>query len=215
MDIVTAPVLASTLRWEHRVSNLGATIDIDLPDGRHLSSSESIAVLNRLSFVHTGRLDAVGGLDRDYAVQEMQALFLSWLHALPGPVVNRPTPQGLGGRWRHSSAWAVLAAQVGLAFAPHRQSTRDEPSGGGGGRAPSSIITAFVVGERVVAPTGVPAEVRDACVRLATVANETLLGVDLVVRANDRWEAVFASPIPDLARGGAALIDALAEVLAS
>ena len=32
----------------------------------------------------------------------------NWLNALPGPLLNQPTPQGLCGNWRHPSAWAVL-----------------------------------------------------------------------------------------------------------
>src|SRR5205807_5207597 len=121
-------VLGSALRWEHRVTSAGdASFAIDLGDGRTLSSAQRVGVLNRLSFVPTERLDRVAGADRDYAVQEMNALFLSWLHALPGPVVNRATPQGLGGNWRHRSAWTALASEVGLSAAPYRQSCADDP----------------------------------------------------------------------------------------
>src|SRR5262249_8268648 len=110
VEIVSAPVLSCALRWDHRIDNSGvASVAIELGDGRKVCSRDRIAVLNRLSFVPTARLTQVAGVDRDYAVQEMNALFISWLHALPGPMVNRPSPQGLCGSWRHRSVWAAMA----------------------------------------------------------------------------------------------------------
>jgi len=41
-------------------------------------------VLNRLSYAPANGCAQVGGEDADYAVQEFQRLFLSWLTALPG-----------------------------------------------------------------------------------------------------------------------------------
>ena len=52
--------------------------------------------------------------DREYALSEMQAFYLSWLSAIPGQVVNRPTPQGLSGHWHHISEWALSAARLAL-----------------------------------------------------------------------------------------------------
>ena len=216
VDIVTAPVLGSALRWEHRVSREGdASYRLDLGDGRVLSSDQLFGVLNRLSWVPTERFDRVAGADRDYAVQEMNALFLSWMHALAGPVVNRPTPQGLGGNWRDPSMWTSLAFQAGLPASSYRQSCAGDPMQNGSRGWSASVVTVFVVANRVVAPPIVPAEVRDGCLRLANNARNALLGIDFVPAIDRGLEWVAASPIPDLTRGGEPLIDALAEVLES
>jgi hypothetical protein len=214
VEIVTAPVLGCALRWEHRLSRTGeASVDVELADGRTISSRRPAAVLNRLSFVPTQRLNAVGGADRDYAVQEFNSFFMSWLHALPGPVINRPTPQGLGGNWRHRSVWAALAGEVGIPAVPYRQTCADDPDSGW--FAPSSPLTTtvFVIGKTVVAPPIVGADLRAGCLRLAKTARETLLGVELVPGQNHSFQLMTASPVPDLTHGGEPLIDALAERL--
>jgi hypothetical protein len=214
VDIVTAAVLGSALRWEHRLSSDGeASVTIDLGDGRTVSNASAGGVLNRLSFVPTERLDRVGGADRDYAVQEMNALFLSWLNTLPGPVVNRATPQGLGGAWRHRSSWIAMAGAAGLPTAPYRQSSADDPAEQWSPRPPAAV-TVFAVGERVVAPPGTAQALQDGCLRLAKAANEVLLGVDFAAGADGQLALVDASAVPDLTRGGEELIDALREVLA-
>ena len=93
VDIVTASVLGSALSWEHLLSKDGdASVAIDLGDGRTITNRDPVGVLNRLAFAPTDRLDKVGGTDRDYAVQELNALFLSWLNAMPGPECPDPVP---------------------------------------------------------------------------------------------------------------------------
>jgi hypothetical protein len=213
VDIVTAPVLGSALRWEHRLSADGeASVTIDLGDGRTVSNGSPGGVLNRLSFVPTERLDRVGGADRDYAVQEMNALFLSWLNAMPGPLVNRPSPQGLGGAWRHRSSWIALAGAAGLPTAPYRQSSADDPAEQWSPQPPAPV-TVFAVGERAVAPAGTPQPLQEGCLRLAKAAGEVLLGVDFAFGADGQLAVVNASAVPDLSRGGEPLIDALKQVL--
>lgn len=127
VDVVTASALDAVTRWEHRVGEHGTSIEAELPDGRRVSGRERQPILNRLFYAPTERLNRIGGADRDYAAQEMQALFLSWLHAMPGPMLNRPTPQGLGGNLRHPSAWTALAARAGLPVLPWKQSCETDP----------------------------------------------------------------------------------------
>ena len=214
VDIVTAQVLESALKWHHRITADGeASVTIELADGRRISSDAPAAVLNRLSQAPRSRVDRVGGEDRDYAAQEMSALFLSWLEAMPGPLVNRPTPQGLSGRWRHPSQWAVLAARAGLAIAPYRQSHETDPDRAWLTEPRPDALAVFAVGEAAVGSTIIPEPVLEACVRLAREAGEALLGVDLVRGADGGWAMAGASPNPDLMRGGEPLIDALAALL--
>lgn len=213
VQLVTSDELDGAIRCSHRVGRTGtATIDITLADGRTLTGAAPQGVLNRLGIAPTGRLDRLGGPDRDYAVQEMQALYLSWLHALPGPMLNRPTPQGLGGVWRHPADWAMMAGQAGLAVAPYRHETNAEWS-----VSPTSASTVFVMANQVIAPpnllasTGLPARVRAGCIRLAALSGEALLGITFT--RTPRWQVQDASPRPDLTAGGAALIDALQAAL--
>lgn len=213
VDIVTAQVLESALKWRHGISAGGeATVEIELVDGRRISSSRPAAILNRLWQAPRSRVDRVGGDDRDYAAQEMSALFLSWLNALPGPIVNRPTPQGLSGRWRHPSQWTVLAAAAGLATQPYHQSDRTGPDQAWIVETPPDAVPVFAVDGEAVAPPHVPPPVREACLRLASLAGEMLLGIDLVQR-DGGWLMANATPTPDLMRGGEPLIDALALAL--
>jgi hypothetical protein len=211
VEVVTTSDLEAAVRWEHRVRLSGAaTIHLQLMDGRHIASGERLGVLNRLTFVPTARLTATAGADRAYAIQEMNAFFLSWLNALPGPVLNRAKPQGLGGNWRHPSAWAVLAGRAGLSSAPYTQSCQSDPDAAWLQIRPPEATTIFVVGRRVVAARGgLPAATEAACLRLAQAAGEDLLGIDFL-----HGRFIGASPRPDLQLGGDNLVDALADALA-
>ncbi len=208
VDVVTGPMLGDARTWEHRIRGDVAEVEITLADDRRISDRHPRAVLNRLSYAPAERLRRVGGEDADYAVQEFQALFLSWLTALPGPMLNRPSPQFLAGHWRNPAGWAVLAARAGLATIPLRrrgddpaQQYRSEPGG----------ITVFVVLQRIVAPPGVPETVLDACLRLGALSGDDLLGIQLV---DSPWRFLSATPLPELTAGGEALLDLIADVLA-
>jgi hypothetical protein len=212
VEIVTGAELSAAERWEHRVGRSAATLDLALVGGhRRLSSAEVKGGLNRLSFLPSAWLKRIGGPDRDYAIQEMYALYLSWLHALPGPLLNRPTPQGLCGNWRHPSAWAALAARAGLPIAPYRQSSDDDPAELWQPSKLPPAMTAFVVGEEVIIPAEAPSDWQEACRRLARLADTSLLGIDFAPSEDDGWRFSGASVMPDLVRGGEPLADALAE----
>jgi hypothetical protein len=212
VEIVTGADLAAAERWEHRLGRSGTTLALTFAGGeRCLHSRDVRGVLNRLSFLPSAWLQRIGGPDRDYAIQEMYALYLSWLHALPGPLLNRPTPQGLCGNWRHPSGWAVLAARAGLPVASYRQSSEDDPAETWRAASEPPAATVFVVSERVVAPPVVTADQRESCRRLARGAGTMLLGIDFAPAARGGWEFSGASVMPDLIRGGEPLADALAE----
>ena len=216
VDVVTGSMLVAAARWEHRLRGEVAEVDITLADGRRISSGHARPVLNRLRFVPTFQLATMAGDDRDYAAQEFQALFLSWLWAHPGPMLNRPSPQFLAGHWRHPAAWAALAARAGLSAPPYRQRSDDPPAGPavpsaaggqGSGRPP---VTVLVVGGQVVAGQAAAAPPLEACRRLAELTGDELLGIELVPLERGRWELRSATPVPDLRAGGEPLLDALA-----
>ncbi len=212
VDIVFPQALGAALRWEHRVQGRTASLTMTLADGRMVSSDAPSPIVNRLSFVPLDRLRQMAGADYGYAMQEMFAAYLSALHAWPSAVINRPTPQGLCGNMRHPSVWATLGARAGLQVRPWAQSAADPPSAAWAYQP--SDATAFVVDGRYVAGAGLPGELGAPCVELARLANVELLGVDFQRGAGGGWEMVGASPMPNLALGGEAMIDALSEALA-
>jgi hypothetical protein len=212
-DIVTGADLAVAGRLEHRVGRSGATFELELAGGRRLCGRTVKGLLNRLSFVPAACLRRIGGPDRDYAVQEIYALYLSWLHSLPGPLLNPPAPQGLCGNWRHLSSWTALAVQAGVPVMPYRQSSKDDPTALWPGVAGPAPATVFVVGERIVAHPAVPRRWDEACRKLAGSAGVKLLGIDFAPGADGQWRFVGASVMPDLMRGGEQVAEALAAVL--
>jgi hypothetical protein len=80
-DLLLSDTLGDAVRWEHRIDQTAASVSITLADGRSLSSAAAEPILNRLAFPPLARLHATAGEDYGYAMQEMFALHLSWLHA--------------------------------------------------------------------------------------------------------------------------------------
>lgn len=214
-DLVPSSALGAALRWEHRVDAAGAArVEIALADGRRLSSDAPAPILNRLSAVPLAALRAAGGRDYGYAAQEMFAFYLSWLHAWPATVINRATPQGLSGPFRHPSAWLALAAAAGLETRRWSQGSDDPPERSWTAGRPGET-TAFVVAGRAVLPPTLPMALAGPLGRLAARAGPALIGVDFLHDAERGWTVIGASPLPNLMLGGAPLIDALAEALAA
>jgi hypothetical protein len=211
-EILFGPVLGAAPRIEHRLDAAGETsVLIGFPDGREISSASPQPIFNRLMAAPVDRLHATGGQDFAYAMQEVFALHLSWLNAWPGTVINRPSPQGLCGYFRHPSQWVGMAVQAGLNVAPWNQSEAD---GAELAWEPRQVdARSYVVDGRVVLPEQLPSELSAPCARLAAASGSALIEIDFARNA-DRWDFVTASPMPALHSGGAPLIDALAQALA-
>ncbi len=212
--VLTGADLAAAQRWEHRVGTGMVGCEILLCGGGVLRSRDVGAVLNRLPTVPWNWQRRVGGADRDYAIQEMYAFYLSWLHGLPGRKLNPPTPQGLCGNPRHPSVWAALAGRVGLPMRPFRQTSEDDPESHWRA-APPSAATLHVVGARVVGPQSLVRSHEEACLRLSKVAGAPLLGVNFLPDSDGVWRMTGASIMPNLSGNGEEMADALAEELAA
>jgi hypothetical protein len=213
LTVLTDDDLAAARNWRHAISaDGGATLTLELADGRKLESASVSGVLNRLATVPWSWLSRVGGPDVRYAAQEMHALYLSWLHALPGPMLNRPTPQGLCGNNRRLSAWAAMAARAGLPIRPLKLTSEDDPDETW--RAPQEGIsrTVVVVRDRAIGPDDLATEHGAACARLASASGCALLGVEFGP-TDDGWRVIGATPSPYLIDGGDRLADALAGAL--
>jgi hypothetical protein len=203
-------------RWEHRVASDGCASRLTLADGRVLESGQVRGTLNRLTGVPAELFD--GSADRDYAVQELYALLLSWLHSLPAPVINRPVPQGISGAWRHSSQWVQLAARAGLPVPGYRRTSADPRSAlyADSPLFPAGTPTRTVLvlgGYTAGAPA--PPGIAEGCRRLARMAGTSLLGVDFADGGTGAWTFAAASPLPDLRIGGEGFLDLLAAALRS
>ena len=216
VDLVTAAALGAARRWEHRIAGTDVRTCITLPDGRVLDSAGAEPILNRLSYIPTERLRAVSGADFGYAMQELYALYLSWLAGWPGRVINRPVPQGLCGNFRHPSEWATLAARAGLPTTAWKQGSGDPPDQAWMPQ-PAELVV-YVCGDEVVAPTPLSDTLTSGCRELAKLAKCDLLEIDFArdgPAEDGAWRLTAASPLPDLIRGGDALADALAKAFTS
>lgn len=213
LELITADHLAYAPFWEHRVGKDGAQVRIGLADGRTVSTPEIRGVVNRLLGAPPDLTRLAASTDREYADAELAALYTSWVHALPNSI-NRPTPQGLCGSWRHTSEWVLLASQAGLATPPYRQNAKSKPESGYASLAPDGapITRVIALRERLFgAPT--PAEVAESCRRLRAAAQTELLGIEFFATPAGEWTFAFATPYPDLMLGGPPLLEALAEEL--
>lgn len=219
IEMVYAEALPFSLRWEHRITGSGVCVSITLPDGRLIDSGSIRGVINRIIAVHS--MPEHLSPDAEYATQEFSALFLSWMYGLPGPVLNRATPQGLCGQWRHVSEWVWLASKAGLPVPRYRQSSQDQinelkterrlwPAG-----TPTRTI---IVVNGTVCADGVPAQISEGCLRLAELAETSLLGIEFAMGPggaglDQNWIFAGATPMPDLRYGGDDLLDQLNEIM--
>lgn len=207
LEVVSAEALAYALRIEHRLDAGRPSVRIELADGRRLASECLKGVLNRLTHVPTRHLRLAAEGDRAYAVQEVTALFLSWLSALPGPVLNRPTPFGLPGPCLDRSQWLALATRAGLPAPPLSISSLrpDSVQPAALPYAPCSTIVACgaLHGERV------PDSTAAACLRLAELSGADILGIELRRCRDGDLAFAGATPLPDLRLGGEDLVGCL------
>jgi hypothetical protein len=216
LELVTADDLSLADYWEHRI--VGGRASIRIRAGNlDIDGGQLCGVFNRLYTVPIPHWRSAKQSDRDYVQQELTALFLSWLYALPCPVINRPTPQGLSGQWRPESEWVLLAHQAGLPVVPYRQSARDRIDEMKGEKrlvpAGALVQTVIVVGD-ATAGAAAPAPVVAACRSLAKISGTELLGIDFIAGQAGRWTFAGANPMPYLMLGGPALIQALCDRLA-
>ncbi len=118
---VPAELLTVGARWHYRSYGGRSDSSVRLRDGRHIGSSRVRAVFNRLRWAPAPWFESQK--DREYATMEIFALTLSWLHSLPCPVVNPPSPRGLGGADRSPLEWLGLGVKAKMATRQLRLAT--------------------------------------------------------------------------------------------
>lgn len=121
-DLVASWATAgAALISEHDLSSDGWGFQVGEPcrgtavvAGRRVPVRELQAVLTRRPAIVAEELAWIDPDDRAYLAAEMNAFLVSWLHALPCPVVNRPTPNALTGPAWGPLHWAAAAARAGV-----------------------------------------------------------------------------------------------------
>jgi hypothetical protein len=213
IKMVSAEMLACSAHLEHYVGSDYTRTIIGLRDGQ-VDSQVALGVLNRLQYIPMSQVNA-SDADRQYAMQEYAAFFISWLHGFRCSVLNPATTVGLCGETRHASKWILLASKAGLQTSKYKQTSQEKNMTYRftGKAVPPKIPveTVFTVNSSIVSK-GAPPEVVAGCRRLAEMAETPLLGMDFL-ETSDSWTFVGATPFPNLFLGGDALLDALAKAL--
>jgi hypothetical protein len=212
LEIVTAEALAYCRRFIHRLGTGRVSTEISLADGRIIDSAVVRGTLNRLQNIPSQHLARAPSADRQYAEQELFALYMSWLHGLPGVMVNRPTPRGLSGEWRSQPEWIWLAARAGLQTVPYLHGDHYETHAPQSSRSIGSRTIIAIKG--VHYSTVISPAISNGCDRLLELCGSSLLGIEFDTNAG-QWIFKAATPFPDLRLGGDGLIDALLAVLTS
>jgi hypothetical protein len=202
--------------WAHHVADDSTSTRVELADGRTIDSADVAGTVNRLTHVPPLLVDALVDDDRQYGLQELSALVMSWLASLPAPTLNPPDTRGLSGAWRSPAEWALLAGASGLEAAPVLfDSAAPQPfgwSGWSGGTTPAPLVEdVIVVGATVFADPELTTTAADACRRLAMLSDTPILGIAFADGVTS--PVVGVTPLPDVRAGGDAMIDALAEAL--
>jgi hypothetical protein len=219
IELITSEELSYSLAWEHRIDCYDEPIiSIKLADGRKIQSSDVCGTVNRIHFPHQEHFAKAKPEERSYAISELNAFFLSWLYALPGFVINKPTANGLFGHWRHISEWVLLASQAGLPTIRYRQSSNvDDINANSKINFPAGIATkTIIILEGCVSvdtPPVPPERIVSGCVNLAKISYTSLLGIDFILLPDKRWLFAGATPIPNLYLGGNKLLDAFENLM--
>ena len=212
VEVVSVEALAYSQSIEHRLGSDGASVRIRLADGRQVAGERVDGLLNRIAQLPFEHLEVAAEDEHTYAMQEISALFLSWLAAMPGTVLNRPVPFGLSGPILDQPQWLALAGRAGLATPVLRipSPRRNGMPRAGFSRPACNVLVAC--GALYGAPLGDPEA--KACLRLAELSGTDILGIELHRDATGKWEFAGATPHPDLRLGGEPLVDRLAATLA-
>lgn len=220
--IVTTEALSYARRFSHRLDNGEVHTEVRLADGALLVDSEISGVLNRAIQAPAAAWQLAAPAERDYATMELHACTLSWLHALPCPVRNRPEPDCLAGPLRHPFVTVAAAHAAGLPCPEVRFDTAGplgpadalllaaaQAAGPQARPVHAVCLDGAVLGCELPEPVAAGITVFTARARAGTA----LLGIDFFAGVGGWWFA-GASPLPDLRAGDDALCRRLLGLLA-
>lgn len=167
-------------------------------DGRPVSARDVRGVLMRLPTVTATELPHIHPDDRHYVAAELMAFLVAFLHELPCPVINQPTPLLLTGPAWSASRWRCEVRRLGMPALCDRQVS----SLGASDNASEGIDR--IVGSVTVIGDGAfgleDPQARDFARRLARRAGASLLRVRFL-RRGTRLAFIDANLTPDLNDG--------------
>jgi hypothetical protein len=192
---------------------------VTVENGRTIDSRTLNGVVNRICALPPGLALRLHDPLRDSAQRNFGLPLLRMLHDVAGPVLNRPTAQGISGDFRLDFEWAALANQVGLPRAPARPAWPPArvPDRSHTNMSASDIVPVAVIGDQVLVldnvDTRLPGNVIASCRRLAALSRTSLLGLDLMRSSPGEWKFLRANPRVNLVPGGAEVLTAVARAL--
>lgn len=152
--------------WTHRVSGHHTRTRLTLGDGTTIDDDTITGVFNRAWEIPASATARFDSADRDYARSELHALVVSWLSGLRCPVMNRATPQALGGAAQSPAQWRLLAHAAGFDTTALRYTTNQRRFPARGmvrvDRAPSTLGAPAALDLIGPAAYGEPSGVRNA-----------------------------------------------------
>lgn len=215
LELITADILMSSTKWDHRLGSDNDCIKIVLADGRSINSNSISGVLNRINYLPGNHLMVAEPSERDYAIQEFYAFYISLIYYLPVPVINRATSQGLSGRRRNISEWIWLASKAGLHTTNFKRNSDNLKKNNQIELRSIYKIEqrkiVFVIDNQIIGKD-IPPQLHKKCINLANLAKTRLLGIEFVY-SKDQWIFVNADHCPDLRLGGQDLLDMLSKTL--
>jgi hypothetical protein len=160
--------------------------------GRTVRNEEIEGVLTRMPCVHGEDLNHIVPPDRQYVASEMTAFLLAWLSSLVCPVLNRPTPDSLGGPGWRQEGWVHLASRLGIPVTAVRRGAANRKSDA----EDQSTCEVIVAGDQCFGEVAPP--LIENARMLAKAAGTHLLSARFSGAAADSV-FVSASPWPNLA----------------
>jgi hypothetical protein len=153
-------------------------------------------IINRLQYIYPAHWARSSEKERNYAQQEYQAFFASWLHAFDGKLYNQPTVTSLCGTNPAKSVWLSMAKASGFTIPVNSfyvGSDNDISDNISFQTSGEIKITAVLDDEVINAP---PDDI-DACLRLSKSANLALFCIYFIKDRSGKWFFAGATPLPD------------------
>jgi hypothetical protein len=82
--------------------------------GRAVAAADIRGAVTALQTVTVADIPHIVSADRAYVANEMRAFMVSWLQALPCPMLNRPTALSLAGCAWGPERWSLAASSLGI-----------------------------------------------------------------------------------------------------
>ena len=111
-DLHTATITA------HDTTDHDGWLRLRTLDGRSFDSRAVRGVINRLQALPPGLASRLQLTHQDRMVRTFASPVLRWLNECEGPVLNRPTANGLSGDYRTREDWMAMADRIGFMSAP-------------------------------------------------------------------------------------------------